>query len=202
MNQNQTKSVILWLISGSLILTLQYGVLHVQIKIPPLLVWNSEFLFMLLDVFCSGGSCCFHETTPSALSHLFNIKTKQSFWHYNKPKENRRRITSMVETSEKRTIFPSNLLHHIPKIQWIRPYTPELTIILETVGAWNISYHLHFISAIHAKLSHLGFFIEDFSAVHTCRCFISKVAIFTLKISGIKSEQVQIHPDEKEDGSQ
>lgn len=41
----------------------------------------------------------------------------------------------MVETLEKRASFPSNLLHHIPKIQWIRPYTPELTIIVETVGA-------------------------------------------------------------------
>lgn len=128
---------------------------------------------------------------------FFYIKTNQSFWHHNKLEVNKRGITSMWKTWEKKkeeASFHSNLLHHTPKIQWITPCTPELTITVETVGAWNISYHLHFISAIQAKLFHPG---SLKGMLHNSQCFsrahegvfMGKVVIFTFEISAVKIER-------------
>lgn len=119
-----------------------------------------EIYLNVVYCFHSGDSGSFlNATLQWFLLHLFYIKANQSFWHHNGLWGNERGIASKGKTSEKikkRTSFPSNLLHHVPKIQWIRLCTPELTITAETIGAWNISYHLHFISAIHAKHSRSG----------------------------------------------
>lgn len=128
---------------------------------------NTEYLFVLLVVLLLRWRMLFPWRGRHARSfHLFlMLKTIQSLWHKatRKPVEGESRLSSVGEDLRKKKkgpSFPSNLLHHIPKIQWIRPYTPELTITVGAIGAWNISYHLHFISAIHAKLSRSGSFLK------------------------------------------
>lgn len=66
---------------------------------------------------------------------FFNIK-HNSVCGWKEAEESESRLSSMGEDLRKKgAVFPSNLLHHIPKIQWIKPYTPKLTITAEATGA-------------------------------------------------------------------
>uniref|UniRef100_A0A3Q3NHL8 Uncharacterized protein n=1 Tax=Mastacembelus armatus TaxID=205130 RepID=A0A3Q3NHL8_9TELE len=52
-----------------------------------------------------------------------------SFFIHLVSKENNLHVDDL--SLKKRASFHSNLLHHTRKIQWIRPCTPELSIIVE-----------------------------------------------------------------------
>lgn len=91
---------------------------------------------------------------------FFNIKDNTVFGSKEAVESESTLSSTREDLRKKRAVFPSNLLHHIPKIQWIKPYAPKLTITAEATGAWNISYHLRPISTIHATLSYLGSFLR------------------------------------------
>lgn len=84
-------------------------------------------------MFCRpGAASCLRAATPRTLAVSLILNTIRSV----ASEESESRLSSMGEDLRKKgAVFPSNLLHHIPKIQWIKPYTPKLTITAEATGA-------------------------------------------------------------------
>lgn len=92
-------------------------------------------IYLCFWMFCHSGAAL--RLRPATLhSCCFSINKHNSVFGSKEAVESESRLSSMGEDlRKKRAVFPSNLLHHIPKIHWIKPYAPKLTITAEATGA-------------------------------------------------------------------